>query len=406
MNKHCNIEDQIMFLEQKGVLINNKAEIENFLSEIPFQRSFNQLKYYYADTKEEYENTRCFEGMESQELQSKYLEILKDSHDLLNEILKFENKVKNALFFDMLEVYNSNEALYIEIVNETISKTKKASQFAFPNSTQIEKENIEKLYKEKIYKVINASSLKELRDIVNILFGHNVSLNNLYTTVENSIETTEKMKDEAKKQYFVKLLTENEVESIKVQLHSIIESDFKNIFAKSFITNEFPLKIIKESENNILKYIGSSKLNKFFKDNQAELNVFKTQIDSTKVKSKIKKDIENSDQFKKLIKIFIDANDDCIYIRMLRELSKASSETKCDVTSYRNRLNCDFEIDYMVLIKKFAIISSFRNTISHGNTLIITLKPQKEKIYIEAILKSLLNTENRDDYIELLYKDI
>lgn len=400
MNKYSSIKDQLKYLKDINLKTIDELALENFLWDVPFQRSINQLKFYYSKSDIEYKDASCFSRRDSQELIMQYSELLNDSHMMLNNILIFENKIKNALFFDLLEVYKWNQALYSTLILSILQRTKKARQFAFPDSEELDAQTIQELYREKIYKIINASSLKELRDIIEELNEASVELSNLSKIVEENIKTTTKMIDNSKKECANLLGHDSKISSeAKYNIELIIRTDFVYVFSEALINNTYPIDIINHSSTRLIGNISKTKIKKFFKENYSDLSDFKEQINADQLKSKLRKEIERNKVFTKLVIMFVEENCNEIY----RLLALSNSETTCDVASYRNRLYETKEVSHHILIKKLAIVSSFRNTISHGNTLLITIKPRKDRLYIETVLYSFLFSSNMKEYIKLLY---
>lgn len=400
MNKYSSVKEQLDYLKAINLKITNELALENFLWDVPFQRSINQLKFYYSKCDTEYREATCFYRKDSQDLIVQYKATLSDSHKILNNILIFENKIKNALFFDLLEVYKCDKMLYSSLITSMQHKTKKARQFAFPDLDESDNQNIQELYKGKIYKIINTSSLKELRDIIEEFNCSSVKLENLYSIVNQSIKTTNKMIDSSKKEHANMLSNNLEIAITEIKvIEPLIKSDFVSIFSEALINNIYPIEVINNSYTRLISNISKSKIKKFFKENEEKLSQFKDQVNTDQLKSRVKKQIEVNDIFNTLVKLFVENNSREIY----KILALSSSKTECDVVSYRSRMSNSKEVKYYILIKKLAIVSSFRNTISHGNTLLITIKPRKDRLYVEEVLKSFLMTSSEQKYIKLLY---
>lgn len=157
--------------------------------------------------------------------------------------------------------------------------------------------------------------------------------------------------------------------------------------------------MINNLTTRLISNVSKSKIKKFFRENEEVLSEFKNQVNTDQLKSRVKKQIEVNESFNTLVKLFVENNCREIY----KILALSNSKTECDVVSYRNRMPNSKEVSYYILIKKLAMVSSFRNTISHGNTLLITIKPRKDRVYVEAVLKSFLMKSNEQEYIRLLY---
>lgn len=400
MNKYSSVKEQLDYLKDINLKITDEVALENFLWDVPFQRSINQLKFYYSKSDAEYREATCFYRKDSQDLIAQYESLLSDSHKILNNALIFENKIKNALFFDLLEVYKCDETLYSSLIVSILQKTKKARQFAFPDLAESDNQSIQELYKEKIYKIINASSLKEIRDIIEELYCSCVKLENLYNVVDRSIETTNKMMDSSKKEH-ANMLSNNHEMTIeeKNDIVLLVKSDFASIFSEALINDIYPIEVINNLTTRLISNVSKSKIKKFFRENEEVLSEFKNQVNTDQLKSRVKKQIEVNESFNTLVKLFVENNCREIY----KILALSNSKTECDVVSYRNRMPNSKEVSYYILIKKLAMVSSFRNTISHGNTLLITIKPRKDRVYVEAVLKSFLMKSNEQEYIRLLY---
>lgn len=403
MNKHSTLEKQVDFLSEKGIVIDDMISLTNFLSAAPYQKSVNQLKIYYATSNVDYINNECFRGRNSNELISDYYRILRHSHHMLGKILMIENKIKNALFNDMNQLFEHNKDRYEATVLQILSHTKNAREYAFPNES--DEVQIESLYTNKIYKVINAASMRELRDIFSILTSEGIAITNLKAQLEIIIPTNNRMKSVAKREYFNNINVKTLDTQTQREVKQIITGELVNLISEALKENIRPQELLESKENLIISKFSNTKKNQFFKSYQSQLVAVKGGIDSTKMRNTIKKELKTNDDFQNILDEFFKNQNSLIMQVAISELAKQSKLTNVDVASYRERISLNIWMENYILVKKHSTLASFRNTISHGNTLLITLKTQKEKEYLESIISSIL-TDKESDYKGVLYKNI
>ncbi|WOO88139.1 hypothetical protein RZE82_04225 [Mollicutes bacterium LVI A0039] len=419
MENRATVEEQLGYLKLRNVEVDDESELREFLQKYPYQKTIKQVKFIYKINGNEYRSVK------SSEMIKDYNWIFKDSVELLGSILLLENEIKNYVFLNLFTLYDDHNELYSQIIVEVMKITKNAFKHAYQNG-ETDYECCECasghandcrrycLYQSEIYRIINACSLNEIGNIIKLLVENDVFK---YKEIcESILNPSDQLLDVVANSALKEVLCGSNILTTNInsnEIKKMFESQFDNLILKALLENDYPPKVILSSES-LLRCLSNSVIKSAFDCNKTELIEWHTNIDLSKKKRELKVEIQHSGVLKRIKSELFERNKYEIVAQVIRKVFLVDEKKPIGIININKSILCNDlieenenmsdEIYKKIVTKFFALISQFRNTIAHGQTLITPLKNNKEIIYKRIILTRMI--ENYQFYIELITRNI
>lgn len=411
MKNHINVNQQAKHLiANKNMIVTTQEELVDFLNEIPYGLSIQQVKYFFKTEdgnylEQTYENWK-----------EKYIFLCKDSLRMFQQILFLESRLKNHIF------QKTHEDLILkDIVLKTINKS-------FQDKTRVDK-NKEIEY----YSLINSASMG---DLINVLEYINYEGKNIVTIREfikicrfpNSTKAElEMIRTSNKKSYLQFQVKANLSDGILVIsefniVKNFIKKEIKNWILSAIYNNKS--KYLNKLYTPFLTYIFSSSIyDELTKCQTVESKLFIKYLDEV-ITSFNETGKINFKLFAGKIKI----NQEIVYKMVeesvnnsFKEAIKTNQGLAFDIWSSffeTNGVTLEYIMNELVkesydeqrlrsaefnsTIKLLRIHKQFRDQIAHGKTICETLKTSNDIELKNFVLRNLVDSKYKIDATEYI----